>query len=103
MVGQHLVEHAAEGENVGALVDGKPRDALRDEMIELMVRVMNGEPTQAERNGMDVFTFMTVHPPLMIQEGILRRASAIPSQSTFDIPSRASTVAEHPNGEEGIG
>ena len=36
---------------------------LRDEMIDLMVRVINGEPTQAERNSMDVFTFMTVHPP----------------------------------------
>jgi altronate dehydratase large subunit len=49
--------------NAGALVEGKPRETLRDEMIDLMVRVINGEPTQAERNGMDVFTFMTVYPP----------------------------------------
>jgi altronate hydrolase len=49
--------------NAGALVEGKPRDTLRDEMIDLTIRVINGEPTQAERNGMDVFTFMTVHPP----------------------------------------
>jgi len=49
--------------NAGALIEGKPRAALRDEMIDLMVRVINGEPTQAERHGMDVFTFMTVHPP----------------------------------------
>jgi altronate dehydratase large subunit len=49
--------------NAGALVEGKPRAALRDEMIDLMIRVINGEPTQAERHGMDVFTFMTVHPP----------------------------------------
>ena len=49
--------------NAGALVEGTSRDALRDDMIDLMVRVINGEPTQAERHGMDVFTFMTVHPP----------------------------------------
>jgi altronate dehydratase large subunit len=49
--------------NAGALIEGTPRDALRNEMIEFMVRVINGEPTQAERHGMDVFTFMTVHPP----------------------------------------
>jgi altronate dehydratase large subunit len=49
--------------NAGVLVEGKPREALRDEMIDLMVRVINGDPTQAERNGMDVFTFMTVHAP----------------------------------------
>jgi sRNA-binding regulator protein Hfq len=33
------------------------------EMIDLMIRVINGEKTKAEVNGMDVFTFMTVHPP----------------------------------------
>jgi altronate dehydratase large subunit len=49
--------------NAGALVEGKGRDTLRDEMIDVMVRIINGEPTQAERNGMEVFTFMTVHPP----------------------------------------
>jgi altronate dehydratase large subunit len=49
--------------DAGALAEGKPRNTLRDEMIDLMIRVINGEPTQAERNGMDVFTFMTVHPP----------------------------------------
>ena len=49
--------------NAGALVEGKTRDALRDEMIDLMRRVINGDPTQTERNGMDVFTIMTVHPP----------------------------------------
>jgi hypothetical protein len=37
-------------------------DLLRDEMIELMIRLINREPTQAERHGMDLFTFMTVHP-----------------------------------------
>ena len=42
---------------------GGPRDTLRDEMVDLMIRVINGESTQAERHGMDVFTFMTVHPP----------------------------------------
>ena len=49
--------------NAGALIDGKPRRVLRDEMLDLMIRVINGEPTQAERNGMDIFTCMTVHPP----------------------------------------
>jgi len=38
-------------------------EAMRDEMVACMRRVINGEPTQAERHGMDVFTFMTVHPP----------------------------------------
>jgi hypothetical protein len=28
-----------------------------------MIRVINGEPTKPEANGMGVFTFMTVHPP----------------------------------------
>lgn len=49
--------------NAGAVVEGKSGEAVRDEMIRLMIRVINGEPTQAERNGMDVFTCMTVHPP----------------------------------------
>lgn len=49
--------------NAGVMVEGASREVLRDEMVALMARVINGEPTQAERNGMDVFTFMTVHPP----------------------------------------
>lgn len=49
--------------NAGSLVEGKPLAELRTEMIDLMIRVINGEKTKAEVNGMDVFTFMTVHPP----------------------------------------
>jgi len=49
--------------NAGSLVEGKPLDQLRAEMIDLMIRVINGEETRAEVNGMDVFTLMTVHPP----------------------------------------
>ena len=49
--------------NAGTLVEGKPLDELRAEMIERMVRVINGEKTKAEANEMEVFTFMTVHPP----------------------------------------
>ncbi len=49
--------------NAGSLVEGKPLDGLRAEMIDLMIRVINGEKTRAEANGMEVFTFMTVHPP----------------------------------------
>jgi len=49
--------------NAGSLVEGKPLDELRAEMIDLMIRVINGEKTKAEVNEMDVFTFMTVHPP----------------------------------------
>jgi altronate dehydratase large subunit len=49
--------------NAGSLVEGKPLGELRTDMIELMVRVIKGEKTKAEANGMDVFTFMTVHPP----------------------------------------
>jgi altronate dehydratase large subunit len=49
--------------NAGSLVEGKPLDQLRAEMIDLMIRVINGEETRAEMNGMDVFTLMTVHPP----------------------------------------
>jgi hypothetical protein len=32
-------------------------------MIDGLVRVINGEKTKAEANGMDVFTMMTVNPP----------------------------------------
>ncbi len=49
--------------NAGSLVEGKPLDQLRAEMIDLMIRVVNGEETRAEANGMDVFTLMTIHPP----------------------------------------
>jgi altronate dehydratase large subunit len=49
--------------NAGSLVEGKPLEELRAEMIDRMVRVINGERTKAEANGMEVFTFMTVHPP----------------------------------------
>jgi altronate dehydratase large subunit len=49
--------------NAGSLIEGKPMEALRDEMIDLMIRVINGEETKAEANGMDVFTMMTVNPP----------------------------------------
>jgi len=49
--------------NAGSLVEGRPLDELRTEMIDLMIRVINGEETRAEVNGMDVFTLMTVHPP----------------------------------------
>ncbi len=49
--------------NAGSLVEGKALDKLRADMVDLMIRVINGEKTKAEANGMDVFTFMTVHPP----------------------------------------
>lgn len=49
--------------NAGVLVEGRQLHQLRDEMIARMIRVINGENTKAEANGMDVFTFMTVHPP----------------------------------------
>ena len=49
--------------NAGILVEGQHLNGLRAEMIDLMIRVINGEKTNAEVNGMDVFTFMTVHPP----------------------------------------
>ncbi len=49
--------------NAGTLVEGKSREELRNEMIALLIRVINGEKTKAEGNGMEVFTFMTVHPP----------------------------------------
>ena len=50
--------------NAGSLIEGKPLAALRIEMIDLMIRVINGEETKAEANKMDVFTFMTVNPPM---------------------------------------
>ena len=49
--------------NAGSLVEGRSLEVLRTEMIDLMIRVINGERTKAEENGMEVFTFMTVHPP----------------------------------------
>jgi altronate dehydratase len=49
--------------NAGSLVEGKLLDELRAGMIDLMVRVINGEKTKTEANGMEVLTFMTVHPP----------------------------------------
>jgi altronate dehydratase large subunit len=49
--------------NAGSLVEGQSLDGLRAKMIDLMIRVINGEKTKAEKNGMEVFTFMTVHPP----------------------------------------
>jgi altronate dehydratase large subunit len=49
--------------NAGNLVEGQALNSLRAQMVDLMIRVINGEKTKAEMNGMDVFTFMTVHPP----------------------------------------
>jgi altronate dehydratase large subunit len=49
--------------NAGVLAEGQQLNQLRDQMIDLMIRVINGENTKAEVNGMDVLTFMTVHPP----------------------------------------
>jgi len=49
--------------NSGVLVEGRPLNQLRDQMIDLMIRVINGENTKAEVNGMEVLTFMTVQPP----------------------------------------
>jgi altronate dehydratase large subunit len=49
--------------NAGVLVEGRQLQQLRDQMIDLMIRVINGENTRAEVNGMDVLTFMTVQPP----------------------------------------
>ncbi len=49
--------------NAGSLVEGQPLNSLRAEMIDLMTRVINGEKTKAEANGMAVFTLMTVYPP----------------------------------------
>jgi altronate dehydratase large subunit len=49
--------------NAGRLVEGTPMEELREEMIDFLVRVINGEKSRAEANGMDVFTMMTVNPP----------------------------------------
>ena len=49
--------------NAGSLVEGRPLNELQAEMMDLMIRVINGEKTKAEMNGMEVLTFMTVHPP----------------------------------------
>jgi len=49
--------------NSGVLVEGCPLNQFRDQMIDLMIRVINGENTKAEVNGMDVLTFMVVPPP----------------------------------------
>jgi len=39
------------------------RKKLGEEMIDCLVRVINGEKTRAEANGMEVFTMMTLNPP----------------------------------------
>jgi len=49
--------------NAGILLEGTSLNVLRDRIIELMIRVINGEKTKAESNEMDAFTFMTVDPP----------------------------------------
>ena len=49
--------------NAGVLMEGRELLELRDEMIQRLIRVINGEKTKTEINDMDVFTFMTVHPP----------------------------------------
>lgn len=49
--------------NAGRLVEGTPMEEFREEMIDCLVRVINGEKTKAEANGMEVFTMMTVNPP----------------------------------------
>lgn len=49
--------------NAGSLVEGRSLDQLQAEMMDLMIRVINGEETKAETNGMEVLTFMTVYPP----------------------------------------
>jgi altronate dehydratase large subunit len=49
--------------NAGVLVEGRTMEDLRTEMIDHMIRVVNGEKTKAEVNGMDVFTMMTTNPP----------------------------------------
>jgi altronate dehydratase large subunit len=49
--------------NAGSLIEGKPLEELREELIDCMVRVINGEKTKAESNGMEVFTMMTINPP----------------------------------------
>jgi altronate dehydratase len=49
--------------NAGVLIEGSSLTELRERMVDLMIRVINGEETRAEINKMDVLTFMTVHPP----------------------------------------
>lgn len=49
--------------NAGTLIEGMTLPELQEQMIAYMIRVINGEKTKAEENRMDVFTFMTVHPP----------------------------------------
>jgi altronate dehydratase large subunit len=49
--------------NAGSLIEGKPLEELREELIDCMVRVINGKKTKAEANGMEVFTMLTVNPP----------------------------------------
>jgi altronate dehydratase large subunit len=50
--------------NAGPLVEGKSLEEIRDESIDLLVRVINGEKTKAESNQMEVFSFMTMDPPM---------------------------------------
>lgn len=49
--------------NAGRLVEGTPMEEVREEMIDILVRVINGEKSRAEANGNDVFTMMTLNPP----------------------------------------
>ncbi|OPL13910.1 MAG: hypothetical protein AVO39_09755 [delta proteobacterium MLS_D] len=49
--------------NAGSIVEGTSLEALRDDMVAYMTDVINGKLTKSEKNGMDVFTFMTVNPP----------------------------------------
>ncbi len=48
--------------NAGKLVEGKPLSQLRDEIIDRMIKVINGELSKPEANRMDVFTMLTVNP-----------------------------------------
>jgi altronate dehydratase large subunit len=49
--------------NAGHLLEGESLNGLRDNMIEYMIRMINGDQTKAEANSMGLFTFMTVYPP----------------------------------------
>jgi altronate dehydratase large subunit len=49
--------------NAGVLTEGGQLGELREEMIQQMTHVINGRQTKAEANNMEVFSFMTVHPP----------------------------------------
>lgn len=49
--------------NAGVLVEGVSLETLRNDMIEFMVKTINGRATKPEANDMGLFTFMTVHPP----------------------------------------